>query len=322
MSRIFISYNRESADAAGNLANDIEKLNHTVWLDQKLGGGQKWWEQILAKIRKSDLFIFLLNPEALESAACKLEYGYASDIGKPILPVLVSDEVSIDTLPPELSQIQFVDYRKRDHVAALDLAGAFAILPPPGPLPDPLPRPPEVPISKIQKLNDRIETTATLSREEQSALLIDVKRIYRDPESTVDGRDLLAKLRKREDLLSVIAEEIDDLLKQKIKKPTGRRRGSKKAGKKKIDTGGDPKKRRSWVRWGVPALTLLVSIPAGWGVAAWIDWCGGPDEEVAMGMGITWAFGLFLSLFLWFKLKRRSGSRKKIADDASISETS
>lgn len=158
------------------------------------------------------MFVFVLDPKALNSTACKREYGYAADLGKPILPVRVAEDMSMNLLPPTLSQIQFVDYRKQDRDAALRLARAFTAVPPPKPLPDPLPLPPEVPISYLSSLAEKIETTATLSNEEQSALVVDLKRSLRDLETTNDGRALLDRLRKRRDLLASIAEEIDELL--------------------------------------------------------------------------------------------------------------
>jgi len=113
MLSIFISYNRMSESVAKNLINDIKLLGHDVWFDQELSGGQTWWDQILLKIRDCDLFVFILNPESLKSTPCKLEFSYADSLGKTILPVIVSGEISPALLPPALSQIQFVDYKKR-----------------------------------------------------------------------------------------------------------------------------------------------------------------------------------------------------------------
>jgi hypothetical protein len=149
MSKVFISYIRQSEAIARNLANDIEALGHTAWFDQELSGGQIWWDQILATIRNCDVFVFVLDSEAMNSSACKSEYSYAADLGKSILPVLVSEGVSTKLLPPALSQIQFVDYRKRERDDVLRLARAFTTVPPPNPLPDPLPPAPEVPLSYL-----------------------------------------------------------------------------------------------------------------------------------------------------------------------------
>ncbi|MEN3335472.1 MAG: hypothetical protein V7641_4837 [Blastocatellia bacterium] len=212
MANIFISYNRQIEAIAKTLANDFESLGHTVWFDQEISGGQAWWDQILATVRRCDLFVFLLEPEALNSTACKREYSYAADLGKPILPVLVSDGVPTNLLPPALSQIQFVDYRTQDRNAAFRLARALNTIPPPDPLPDPLPAPPEAPISYLGSLTSQVETTSILTYEQQTALVFDLKRGLRDHGTTDDTRTLLERLRKRRDLFATIAEEIDELL--------------------------------------------------------------------------------------------------------------
>lgn len=51
-----------------------------------------------------------------------------------------------------------------------------------------------------------------MSYEAQSALLLDLKRGLRDPETQDDARTLLEKMRCRRDILSSIAEEVDELL--------------------------------------------------------------------------------------------------------------
>src|SRR5262245_55378833 len=129
MANIFISYSRQCQPVAKALAEDIEALGNTVWFDQELSGGQVWWDQILAKVRNCDVFVFVLDPESLNSTACKSEYGYAANLGKPILPVLISDGVSTNLLPKALAEIQFVDYRKQDRSAAFSLSRALATLP-------------------------------------------------------------------------------------------------------------------------------------------------------------------------------------------------
>jgi len=163
MLQIFISYSRQIQDMAKTLIQDFESLGHTVWFDQELTGGQVWWDQVLLRIRECDLFVFVLAPEALDSPACKLEYTYAFSLHKTILPILVADGVSINLLPPALSIIQFVDYRRLDRHAAFALIKALNNLPTPQPLPDPLPEPPEAPISYLGKLKIQIETMANLS---------------------------------------------------------------------------------------------------------------------------------------------------------------
>jgi hypothetical protein len=211
MASIFISYDRDSRPIAITLAADVESLGHTAWFDQEISGGISWWDQILAQVRECDVFLFVLNPETLESVACKSEYLYAADLGKAILPVLVSDQVATDLLPPALSRIQFVDYRTADRDAAFRLARALNCIPPSQPLPEILPTPPLAPISYLGTLAERVDSPS-LSYEEQSVLLADLRVTLRDPGATDHIQKLLANLRKRRDLFATFADEIDDLI--------------------------------------------------------------------------------------------------------------
>ena len=212
MEQIFVSYNHQAQQVAQSVAADLEAIGHDVWLDEELSGGQSWWDQILERVRRCDIFVFILDPASLESAACQREYEYASALGKPILPLLVSEDVSINLLPPALTEIQFVDYRTPDRDSAFRLARAMAVAPPAGPLPDPLPEAPAVPLSYLGGLAQQVDTSSTLSYEEQSGLLVDLKRGLRDSETAADARRLLLKLRSRRDLLASIAFEIDDAI--------------------------------------------------------------------------------------------------------------
>lgn len=212
MASVFISYSRQNQDVAKDLVPDIESLGHSVWFDQELSGGQSWWDQILGQIRECEVFVFVLDSESLNSTACKREYGYAADLGIRILPILASENVSTNLLPPALTQIQFVDYREQDRDSFRSLSRAFTKLPSATPLTDPLPPPPEVPLSYLTGVAERIETTSTLSYEEQSVLIADLKKSLRVPETTDDALALLENLRKRPDILANIAEDIDELL--------------------------------------------------------------------------------------------------------------
>jgi len=221
MEHIFISYNRKSEDITKRIVEDIQELGHTVWFDHEISGGQPWWDKILSSIRECEIFVFIVDPRSLNSTACQREYTYASKLGKSILPLLVSDEVHVNLLPPELSAIQFVDCITYDTKAVLRLARALGSLPRSKPLPDPLPGPPEIPVSYLGALGKRVETPESMSFDEQKSLLLDLKTSYLDPETTGDAKKLLEVLRKRPDLLATVAGEIDELLGRRIQQGPG-----------------------------------------------------------------------------------------------------
>jgi hypothetical protein len=220
MASIFISYSSKSRDKVRGLAQDLDLAGHRVWFDHKLTGGQAWWDQILEQIRQCDLFIFALTPDALDSHPCKLEYTYAHDLGKNVLPVLLTDGVSVNLLPSALTTIQFVDYRGDDKAAAFRLTNALNSLPAPKPLPDPLPEPPPVPISYIGNLKDQIDSAQALSFDEQASLILKLKERLEDPNTRDDAITLLKQLRKRDDLYARIGREIYALLQATEDEPT------------------------------------------------------------------------------------------------------
>ncbi len=211
MARVFISYSREREATVRDLAEDVRSLGNTVWFDEALSGGQRWWDRILETIRDCDVFVMLLDPDSLASTACRREYDYAHALGKPILPVLVSDDVKVSLLPPALAEIQHVDYRGDGREALRRLAKALPALPEPPALPDPLPAPPEAPLSYLGGLAEKLSADADLSFEQQSALVSELRLSLRDPETAADGRVLLERMRSRRDLFAAIADEIDEL---------------------------------------------------------------------------------------------------------------
>ena len=129
MAKIFICYSRENQTAVNRLAEDVEALGHDAWFDQDLSGGQTWWDQILTKIRQTEVFVFALAPKSLDSVACQREYKYAASLGKRILPVLVAEGVVDDTVPPALAAIQRVDHRQPDKKALANLSRAITTIP-------------------------------------------------------------------------------------------------------------------------------------------------------------------------------------------------
>jgi hypothetical protein len=211
MVHLFISYNNEDVAVVRTLAADLASLSHQVWFDKELTGGQAWWDLILAEIRRCDVFVFALSPASLESYPCRLEREYASALGKPILPVLAADGVSASLLPPALSKVQFVDYRRHDKSELVAVIRALDTLPPPQP-PEVPPEPPPVPISYLSELKDQIDTPATLGFEAQTVLVFKLKEAIRQQADARDGRRLLELLRKRRDLFAVVAAEIDEAL--------------------------------------------------------------------------------------------------------------
>ena len=207
MTKIFVSYSRRNEDIARSVIDDVDAMGHSVWFDVELTGGQLWWDHILKSVRECNVFVFILDPNSLDSTACIREYSYAAALGKPILPILVSDGVSINLLPKSLLEIQHVDYRVMDKSAALKLVKAISDVPKSCPLPEPLPPSPEVPVSYISGLSQQINKDS-LTLEEQLLLVLDLKEGLLDSTISKDIKTLIEKLRDRPDLFARTEREI------------------------------------------------------------------------------------------------------------------
>jgi TIR domain-containing protein len=212
MKRVFVSYSRNNLDVVTQLIQDVQAVGIDTWHDQTLTGGQRWWDSILSNIRESDIFICALSPEYWESEACKSELAYAVHLGKVILPVLVADGINLNLLSAPLNEIQVTDYRGRDKGAAFALIRCIHTAPANPPMPDPLPAPPRVPISYLSTLTERIDSSEPLDSQDQITLLFELEKGLREGRSPTEIRDLLLRLKRRDDLLAKVAVKIDAAL--------------------------------------------------------------------------------------------------------------
>jgi hypothetical protein len=207
---LFCSYAREDRDGVRALLDGVRHLRHQVWVDERLSGGQAWWDEILAQLRACDAMLIAVSPALLESNASALERQYGRQVGKPLLPVMIRPVLS-DLLPPDLAPLQCIDYTAPGPNAAFELAGALYGLPPTPPLPDPLPHPPPVPISYLSGLSDRVRAP-TLSLDDQLAVVARLRTALDRPRERQAALELLHALRERADLYHAPALEIDRLL--------------------------------------------------------------------------------------------------------------
>lgn len=120
MSHIFISYSRADKHFIDEL---MPLLNRTfaddkVWIDQDISGGVDWWKHILQAIAASDIFIYLLSNDSLESSHCQAEFSEALRLKKLCLPVIVRPKTEISKAPAKLEK----EIRRREWV---DMSGGF-----------------------------------------------------------------------------------------------------------------------------------------------------------------------------------------------------
>lgn len=209
--KVFISYSSKDRAIVERMAANLNRLEHVVWFDQVLIGGQKWWEEILRNLLDCDAFIFALSPDSMESEACKLERSYAAALDKAIVPVQLSD-VTRSALPLEIGTRQIVDYAKDETRGFIDLTLSLKDLPVNAPLPEPLPVPPRAPISPLIEIKARFEALKSLSLDEQNSLITDLRRFLLQPQYSGDARELLVALGERSDCYHICAVDIRNAL--------------------------------------------------------------------------------------------------------------
>ncbi|MFI7543450.1 TIR domain-containing protein [Actinoplanes sp. NPDC049599] len=218
--QLFVSYARADKNVVHEVEDGLETLHHAFWIDRKLDGGEAWWNQILARIRECDAMIIAVSPALLESDAATKEREYARQLGKPLLPVLIVP-VLTDLLPPDLAPLQLVDYTNAGPLAAFQLAGAIAALPPAPPPPNPMPLPPAVPLSYLNGVANRVRAE-NLSLEDQLALVAVLRVALDRPREHAAALELLQALRKRRDLYYAAWKELEELSRRNwTTRPTG-----------------------------------------------------------------------------------------------------
>jgi DNA helicase II / ATP-dependent DNA helicase PcrA len=108
MPHIFISYSRVDKPFIEKISVHLRGIYgyENVWYDDELIGGQLWWEEIKSQIKKYDVFLYLMSRDSIESYYCLQEAKEASELAKPIIPVLVRARTEI---PEDLKKIHHID---------------------------------------------------------------------------------------------------------------------------------------------------------------------------------------------------------------------
>ena len=129
MARIFISYSRVDLQFAQQLYELLQRMRPSwhIWYDQApdgLLGGDSWWDEILSAIAQSDIFIYVLSNESVQSKYCQAEFEEARRLQKRIITIQARDRTKIQG---NLADIQFIDIKNgvNDGVAVAQLSGAL-----------------------------------------------------------------------------------------------------------------------------------------------------------------------------------------------------
>jgi TIR domain len=216
MREVFLSYSRADAEFVRKLSAGLRDGGYDVFYDEDLTGGQRWWDTLLDHVEQCDGFIPILSESYVESEPCRREASYAVALGKTMLPVTTgSSQIPGRLLLAEIAEAQWVSYDPLKPDTIWALVRALNRLPAPRPMPEPLPRRPEVPISYLVEFDQMIDSQQEMTAAEQHDL---VDRLISsagrgDPG---DVRRLLQRLRMRPDIRAVVAERIEAFLASRL----------------------------------------------------------------------------------------------------------
>lgn len=104
----FISYSHRDSDFTHRLAEEFERRNIPVWIDDRIDYGTRWPHVIQEKIDSCKAFILVMSDNARASDWVNHELAYAQSKGKKIFPLLLKGDTWLS-----VASIQYVNVRNR-----------------------------------------------------------------------------------------------------------------------------------------------------------------------------------------------------------------
>src|SRR5437660_1966817 len=105
---IFISYAHADSPFVDRLEVDLRQQGFDTWVDrQRLVGGQRWRRALQDAVKRAQVLLIVLSPDAVASENVQIEYDYVLDLGKVVIPIYYRQ----CDVPMELRAIQWIDFR-------------------------------------------------------------------------------------------------------------------------------------------------------------------------------------------------------------------
>ena len=108
----FISYSRKDKDAADCLCEILKENDIAYWIDKEgIYSSSNYKELIVDAIDVSESVIFISSVNSNASINCIREIGYAVNMNKPILPLMLDDAPYAKSIRLDISDIDQIDFR-------------------------------------------------------------------------------------------------------------------------------------------------------------------------------------------------------------------
>lgn len=106
---LFISYAHVDSSFVDRLEADLRQQGFATWVDrQQLAGGHRWRRELQEAVEYAQVLLIVLSPEAVASENVQIEYDYALDQGKIVIPIYYRQ----CHMPMELRAIQWINFRQ------------------------------------------------------------------------------------------------------------------------------------------------------------------------------------------------------------------
>jgi adenylate cyclase len=112
MARVFLSYARDDAPAARQLAGGIERAGHEVWWDHHIQGGSRFASEIDRALKNAEVVVVLWTATSIDSPWVQDEAAEGRDSGR-LIPVMMG----ADKPPLGFRQFQSIDLGPWDGTA-------------------------------------------------------------------------------------------------------------------------------------------------------------------------------------------------------------
>lgn len=110
--KVFISYSRKDKDAADCLCEILKESDIAYWIDKEgIYSSSNYKELIVDAIDVSLSVVFISSVNSNASINCIREIGYAVNMNKPILPLMLDDAPYAKSIRLDISDIDQIDFR-------------------------------------------------------------------------------------------------------------------------------------------------------------------------------------------------------------------
>lgn len=111
---VFVCYSREDRPFVTQLADRLNKLGRTAWVDlHDVKPTEEWRDAIYRGIEAASNFVFVISPHSITSDFCKDELSHAAHHHKRLIPLL-RRPVTKNSLPEVLSPVQWIYLTEMD----------------------------------------------------------------------------------------------------------------------------------------------------------------------------------------------------------------